>query len=235
VSVLTSSSFHHLDLPRAQYEQLLCELFATVLDSPVPEGFAARPLTSPGSGVSPRSRREALLAKAIQMFADHGYTRVGIEDIGAAVGIAGPSVYNHFATKRDLLITALERGTAVLFMDLAAIYADAVDLADALRGLIRSYARFTRQHHGVVGLLITDLDHLPEDLRRVSRQAQYDYVGEWVQLYLELNPDQDPIAARIRVQAALSIANDVARTPQLRFTGVDDMVSTICTRLLVDD
>ncbi len=43
------------------------------------------------------------------MFATHGYAEVGIEDIGNAVGIAGPSVYNHWPTKLDLLVTALRR------------------------------------------------------------------------------------------------------------------------------
>ncbi|GAA1713323.1 TetR/AcrR family transcriptional regulator [Kribbella yunnanensis] len=235
LSVFSSSSFHHLNLPRAQYEELLSELFATVLDSPVAEIYGERPAGLSASGISPRSRREALLAKAIQMFADHGYMGVGIEDIGAAVGIAGPSIYNHFPTKRDLLVTALERAAAVLFMDLAAVYADAADPAEALSGLIRSYVEFTMQHHGVVGLMITEQEHLPERLRATSRQTQHDYVSEWVQLYLELNPDQDPIAARIRIQAALSIANDLARTPRLRLVGLEETVGAICRRLLMDD
>ncbi|MEV8372143.1 TetR family transcriptional regulator [Kribbella sp. NPDC056861] len=232
VSVLSSNSFHRLELPRPQYEELLRELFETVLDTPIADDFGASPAPR-GPGLTPRSRREALLTQAIQMFAEQGYSSVGIEDIGAAVGIAGNSIYNHFPTKRDLLTTALERGAAALFLNLSAIYSSAVDPADALRRLAGSYAGFTLQYDGVVGLMITELDHLPEAQRRASRQAQYDYVSEWVQLFLEVHPSADPVAARIRVQAALSIANDVARTPQLRATGLAEAVTTVCTRLLL--
>jgi len=231
ISVLTSNSFHRLDLPRVQYQQVLGELIETVLDSPVPSGFG--PTVSALPGLTPKSRREALLAQAIRMFADQGYTGVGIEDIGAAVGIAGTSIYNHFPTKRDLLTTALERGTAALFMDLSAIYANASDPADALGRLVRSYTRFTFQHHGIVGLMITELEHLPEQQRHAARQAQYEYVSEWVHLYLRLNPGQDPAAARIRVLATLSVANDAARTFRLRTAGLDDAVITLGTRLLL--
>jgi AcrR family transcriptional regulator len=230
ISVVTSNSFHRLELPRAQHEQVVGELIAGVLDAPVPEGFG-RPLPKPPArGLTPGSRREALLAQAVRMFAEQGYTGVGIEDVGAAVGIAGASIYNHFPTKRDMLTTALERGAAALFMDLSAVYADASDPADALNRLARSYTRFALRHHDVLSLMITDLDHLPEQERHACRQAQHDYVGEWVHLFLALDPGQDPVAARIRVQAALSIANDAARTPRLHTTELDTAVATLLTR-----
>lgn len=233
ISVLTSNSFHRLDLPRAQHERLLAELVETVLDSPVADGFGEAPPVPPHPGLTPRSRREALLAQAVRMFADQGYTGVGIEDIGAAVGIAGTSIYNHFPTKRDLLTTALERGSAALFMDLSAIYAEAADPAGALRLLVGSYTGFVLRHHDIVSLMITELEHLPERERHACRQAQYDYVSEWVHLYLQLDPGQDVAAARIRVQAALSIANDAARTFRPRSAELDAAVVTLCTRLLL--
>jgi AcrR family transcriptional regulator len=51
-------------------------------------------------------------AAGVGMFAAHGYTQVSIEDIGNAVGISGPSVYNHWPNKLDLLVTTLRRGAA---------------------------------------------------------------------------------------------------------------------------
>lgn len=233
ISVLTSNAFHRLDLPRTDHERVMGELIGSVLDADVPDGFG-KPLPKPSShGLTPRSRREALLAQAVRMFADQGYTGVGIEDVGAAVGIAGASIYNHFPTKRDMLTTALERGTAALFMDLSAVYADASDPADALARLVKSYTRFTLRHRDVVSLMITDLEHLPEHERHVCRQAQHDYVSEWVHLFGSLNSGQDPIAARIRVQAALSVANDAARTPQLHTTELHAAVVTLLTSLLL--
>jgi len=233
VATVMSTSFHRLDLPRPEYDELLTELVGSVLDTELPDDFPPPPETTRRRALVPQSRREALLAEAVGMFAREGYTGVGIEDIGAAVGIAGPSVYNHFPSKRDLLTTALGRGTAVLFMDLAASCGTASDATDGLRRLVRSYVRFTLEHHDLVGLLITELEHLPEDRRHAARQTQHDYVSEWVHLLRTVHPRLDPTAARIRVHAALTIANDAARTSHLRRNpAVPAALETICTRIL---
>ncbi len=62
----------------------------------------------------PATRADEILDAATDLFAERGYAEVSIDDIGAAVGIAGPSVYNHFASKQDILIDAMARGHAQL-------------------------------------------------------------------------------------------------------------------------
>src|SRR5882757_7815157 len=49
------------------------------------------------------SRREQILAAAAELFAHHGFHGVGIDDIGAAVGISGPALYRHFRSKDAIL------------------------------------------------------------------------------------------------------------------------------------
>src|SRR3954463_3542383 len=49
------------------------------------------------------SRREQILAAAAELFARHGFHGVGIDDIGAAVGISGPALYRHFRSKDAML------------------------------------------------------------------------------------------------------------------------------------
>lgn len=233
-AVLMSPSFHHLDLPHADYERLLAELAGIVLDTKMPGDLAEAASAQRGRPrLVPSSRREALLAQAIRMFATRGYTGVGIEDIGAAVGIAGPSIYNHVGSKLELLVTALGRGTAALYLDLANTYAIAPTPADALRWLIRSYIRFTSANHHLVDLMITEIEHLPENERRRARQAQHDYIDEWVHLLRQVHPDVDPTSARIRVHATLTVANDAARTAHLRRNpDVPAALELLCTRLL---
>ena len=191
------------------------------------------PGTLPAGVLTPASRREELLIQAMRMFAERGYTQVGIEDIGSAVGIAGPSVYNHWPAKLDLLITALRRGAAVLAMDVATAYRQATGPADALHRLLRSYVSLSHTHPEIYGLLITDIDHLPDDERHASRRAQHEHVSEWAHLLRLDQPHLDPVAARIRVHAVLSVAHDTARTAHLhRDPAVAAVVVAICTRLL---
>jgi AcrR family transcriptional regulator len=233
IAVVSSTSFHHLELPRPQYELLIAELLDAVLAAEVPAGFgAARDF--PSHGLVPNSRREALLAQAVRMFAQQGYTGVGIEDIGAAVGIAGPSIYNHFPSKRDMLTLALQRGTAVLFMDLTTIYSTAADARDALNRLVRSYVGFALRHHDVIDLMITELGHLGEDEQHRARQAQYEYISEWTHLLQIVHSGLDATAARVRVQAVLSIVNNAVRTVRFRRdSGVAEVLEVMCGRLLL--
>jgi AcrR family transcriptional regulator len=235
LAVLTSPSFHHLDLPRPAYEELLAELVATVIDTELssPPGPAASAGPVAVGVLRPASRREELLLQAMRMFADRGYTQVGIEDIGSAVGITGPSVYNHWPAKLDLLITALRRAAAALAMEVATVYRQAAGAADALHRLLRSYVSLSHTHPEIFGLLITDIDHLPDDERHAIRRAQHEHVTEWAHLLRLDQPNLDPVAARIRVHAVLSVAHDTARTAHLhRNPAVPAAVTAICTRLL---
>lgn len=233
IATVASTSFHHLEPSRPDYEDLLTELLGLVLDTDIPADFADGPRPRLARGVLPHSRREALLTQAVRMFAIQGYTGVGMQDIGAAVGMTGPSVYSHFDSKLELLVTALHRGTATLYTNLAASQANATSASDALRRLAGAYLAFTIDHHNLVDLLITETEHLPDDERHRTRQAQHVYINEWVHLLRDVHPDLDPTAARIRVQATLAVANDVARTPHLRrIPDVPQVVNRICARLL---
>ncbi|MFE6922055.1 TetR/AcrR family transcriptional regulator [Nocardia sp. NPDC057663] len=233
IATLTSPSFHRLELPRADYLALLAEMVGAVLDTPLPVGLSGTSAVEPRPLLIPAARREALLTQAIRMFARRGYLSVGLEDIGAAVGIAGTSVYNHFDSKQAILATAVARCTAALLAELDHVYDSATTPEQALSMLVRSYVLFTRRHHHVVGLIITDHPHLPQAERDAADRDRREYLGEWAHLMLAHCPDLDPIAARIRIQAVLAIANDTARSARFRTDPLaTDAVVRICSRLL---
>lgn len=54
-------------------------------------------------------RRAQLLAQAARLFMQRGYAGVGIDEIGAAVGISGPAVYRH-VTGKEQLVTEIADG-----------------------------------------------------------------------------------------------------------------------------
>lgn len=231
IAVMISPSFHRLDLPRPRFDEVLGGLIAAVLTSPVPVEPGPRAAAHPA--LARASRREAMLTQAVRMFAADGYAAIGIEDIGAAVGITGASIYGYFPSKLDLLSTAMWRGGAVLFTGLAAAYETASTPAEALTLLIGSYVDFTQTNPDLVGLLITDTDHLTEDDQRAVRRTQRDYVAEWVHLLGLYEPTLDPTEAGVRVHAALGVANDLARIPDLHGRpGIRPAVESVCRRVL---
>jgi AcrR family transcriptional regulator len=231
LAVVVSPSFHQLELPRAEYEQLLARMTGTVLD-----GRLTSPLGAPAEpppGLLPRARREAVLAAAVRLFAERSYAAVSLDDIAAALGIAGPSVYNHVPSKIDLLVTPLRRGTAYLHVQVADVLAASADQVSALRGLLRSYAEFAFGHHDLVDLLISEVRNLPDDERHATAVAQREYIDEWVHLFTQVHSGIDATTARIQIQAALALVNDSARTRHIRTAaGALDLVTELGEQLL---
>lgn len=56
--------------------------------------------------------RDRLVAAAIDVFGEDGFSGAGITDIAARAGISGPAVYKHFDSKADLLIQAARQSLA---------------------------------------------------------------------------------------------------------------------------
>ncbi|WP_194915768.1 TetR/AcrR family transcriptional regulator, partial [Catenulispora rubra] len=126
LSVMGSISDHRVRLPRAAFEELLAGIAMDVVGVEFAEaGEDDRP-HEPAVG----DRKEQILAAAARLFWDRGYHEVTLDEIGAAAGIAGPSVYSHFAGKAELLRTITERIGERLRQDLAESEA-AIAAADA--------------------------------------------------------------------------------------------------------
>lgn len=235
LAATTSVSFHDLDLPREDFENLLADMVGRVIKAPMPRCRAesAPQEAASAPGLSSQSRWEALLATATRLFATHGYSEVGMDDIAAEVGIAGPSIYNHFAGKADLLATAMNRGAEWLRYDMERALATATDHADALRKLLTAYTTFMLERRHLVELLVNEAEHLPGDAHQLIRRSARDYLGDWCHLLRTVHPGLDETSAMIHVRAALALANNVARSPRLRqMAGVAESLRAIGAAVL---
>jgi AcrR family transcriptional regulator len=54
-------------------------------------------------------RREAILAAALDVFAEHGYHETSLESVAARAGVSKALIYEHFDSKRELHRALLER------------------------------------------------------------------------------------------------------------------------------
>lgn len=70
-------------------------------------------------------KREHLLAVATQLFYREGYRAVGIDTLLAEAGVAKMTLYNHFASKDDLIVAVLEQRSRELVADVEAAVAAA--------------------------------------------------------------------------------------------------------------
>jgi AcrR family transcriptional regulator len=202
------------------------------------EVFADEPSASElrTGGLKVGSRREALVGTAAQLFGTRGYHEVSLDDIGAAAGIAGPSVYKHFTTKRELLYEMLNRGANVLQFSLTQTISSADSPEKALIGLIHAYVALGISHTDMLTALVTEVLQLPDDQRHAIRRIQRDYVTEWLRLLLLARPGLDRAEAQLTVHGALAMVNDVLRIGRLRGRPrLADELAGLCRLLLLGD
>jgi AcrR family transcriptional regulator len=208
-----SVSFQRIDLPRPDYADLLAGVLDRVVGTDLDTGPAPIPAQPSPAALD---RRDELLAAAARLFAQRGYHSVGVDDVGAAVGIAGPSIYHHFATKLDLIVAVMTQGADQLLDSTARALADTRGDRAALRALLGAYVSFSLTHFDLMDVLITEVPHLPEPHRGTFRETQRRYLDQWRDVLSRLHPDLPPAHVRVFLQAALTVINDVARTPHLR-------------------
>ncbi|HEX6779203.1 MAG TPA: helix-turn-helix domain-containing protein, partial [Ktedonobacterales bacterium] len=55
-----------------------------------------------------RQKRDALLQSALALFAEHGYEETTIEEIAHHAGVAVGGFYQHFASKRQILLVLMD-------------------------------------------------------------------------------------------------------------------------------
>ncbi len=231
LSAANSISFHTLALPEAEFTALLTELIASVIDADLPAGEAVPRPEQTGTWSVARSRQESILIEATTLFAEDGFSGVSMEDIGARVGIAGPSIYNHFASKTDILSAAMTRGGEWLRMDMIRALASATDPRDGVLRLLHSYCEFVFANPHLVQILVSESVHLPDP--DANRAVQREYIAEWVQLMRDVHPSMDAVRARIRVQAAQTMMNDAALTRHTReYPGIAVALESIGAGLL---
>lgn len=180
------------------------------------------------------SRRERLIASATRLFDRRGYAAVGIEDIGAAAGITGPSVYYHFTSKAELLTEIIERGAQAVEYYTTKALAEGKTPTASLERLIRYYALYAHAQPDLVGVIVGETIHLPADAAARYRDIQRDGIKRWMSAVRAVRPELDDASARVTVQAFIMAVNDAVRLPHLaQRPALDDEMFSIGRTLLL--
>ena len=163
-------------------------------------------------------RRQALLNAAAEQFARRGFTRVSLEDLGAAVGVSGPAVYRHFDGKQAVLGALLVGVSEGLWTGGKAVVIEAPDDAAALKHLVRFHVDFAMANADVIRVQDRDLDSLADEDRHSVRALQRSYVELWVDVLHRLQPDEDRAALRTRAHATFGLINSTQHSGSTRNT-----------------
>lgn len=209
LSVAGSLTVHNTRIPTARAIEEIDTLVRRVIALRPDSAPPLSPIPPAGGGVS--TRRDQILDAAAHLFAERGYSGVGVDEIGAGVGITGPSVYKHFSSKLAILVGIGQRSGARLEAGVMAAYATTADPAKLLALLVDSYVNVIASTPD----LSVGFDNAyalagraaAADLLDVQRR----YVGRWMDLLSAVAPEMTRAQAGVTVHAALSIVNDAIR------------------------
>jgi AcrR family transcriptional regulator len=170
--------------------------------------------------VAKTSRRDQILHAAAGLFARHGYHGVGIDDIGAAVGISGPALYRHFRNKDAMLSEMLTTVSEHLLEAGQRTVEAAGDADGALHRLVRFHVDFALDNPSLISVQARNLANLTEPDQRRVRGVQRRYVEVWVEAIRKAHPDLEEPTARAAAHAVFGLINS---TPHSRHLDRDQM------------
>ncbi|WP_338676915.1 TetR/AcrR family transcriptional regulator [Streptomyces sp. SCSIO 30461] len=185
------------------------------------------------------TRREQILKEAARLFAERGFHGVGVDEIGAAVGISGPGLYRHFPGK-DAMLAELLVGISERLLEggrRRVAEADGTEGAEGTGGapeevlasLIDGHIDFALDDRPLITLHDRELDRLRDSDRKLVRQLQRQYVELWVDVVRRLHPELPEAQARTAVHAVFGLLNS---TPHLGSYGNGPLGRTAMEELL---
>jgi AcrR family transcriptional regulator len=166
-------------------------------------------MSGPPPPISP-SRREAILAAALELFLQRGFHSVGIDEIGTLAGISGPGVYRHFPSKSSLLVALFDTLSERMLVAAEEIQKLDCPPAEALDRLVDFHVTTAVAERALLAVRLQDAQSLPRsDQDRLGRR-QVEYVDVWEATLARLRPELGPAEAQTVVHAALGAINSIA-------------------------
>lgn len=151
-------------------------------------------------------RYDAILRAAARLFAAHGFAGTSLEDVGASVGISGPAVYRHVASKSALLGAVLIQASSNLVAGGESVTTETPEGIERMRKLIDFHVRFALENPDVIRVQDRDAQQLSADDYAEVRRTQRAYIKLWMQTLAALVPEASA-DLRLRVQAVFGLIN----------------------------
>ncbi|MEP9413285.1 TetR/AcrR family transcriptional regulator [Gordonia sp. VNQ95] len=185
-------------------------------DSETPRPSADRP---PNRRTAAKAARRAdLLTAAARQMAERGFASVRLEDIGGAVGISGPAMYRHFASKSELLDEMLLDISRRLYAGGTEVVERGDPPAATLNALIAFHIDVLVTKPDLIAVQDRDLSSLTPEANHEVRSLQRRYVERWVDVLMAESAQSidglERDEARVRVHAMFGLLNSSPRLPE---------------------
>src|SRR6185369_17076202 len=140
----------------------------------------------------PPDRREMVVAAAARLFHERGYRGTSIEDIGAAVGMTGPAIYRHFASKEAILAELVARSFERAERDVFGAVHGVRTPRDGLMEIVRRTVVHAIEETDLVALAEREGRNLSPDLRKRIGRSQRVIFEAWLEALRAVRPRLAP-------------------------------------------
>jgi AcrR family transcriptional regulator len=125
---------------------------------------------------TPTDRTAEIRAAALELFTQHGYTATTMADLGEAIGIRGPSLYKHVASKQTVLVDIMTATMDELISAHRAAVASTTDHTERLRRAVEAHVRYHARHRREAFVGNREIRSLVEPHRAaiLANRAQYE-------------------------------------------------------------
>lgn len=144
---------------------------------------------------------------AARLFAERGYNSVSTVELGEAVGMSGPAIYNYFSSKEALLCELLIDASTRLLASCLEIVSDEQPPQDTLDELIAFHVEFATTDPDIILLQDRELSSLPVEANRKVRRLQREYLREWQRVLVTILPGLSDAEAQTRLLATMGLLN----------------------------
>lgn len=188
-------------------------------------------------------RRARLLSEAAALFARRGFAAVTTVEIGESVGMSGPALYKHFASKdallAELLLDASERllagATEILDAERPVDATDGGHAAALLRQLIAFHIGFAVDAPDIIRIQDRELAGLDPGTNHEVRRLQREYVETWGGVVRALRPELSPAERETRLLGVFGLLNSTPHSAGATGPAAAGILGAMAWRALVED
>lgn len=179
-------------------------------------------------------RKLAVLNTAIALFAERGYDRVTIRDIGDELGMTSASLYRHYKAKSAVLADAFELVVQSLIAGLTRICRQRLAGLERLESAVRFHVEFAMRHRIYLRVYYLEANHLDDADRAIHRRRANAYRALWVGLLMETRAATSHAEAEQLYAMAMAMIN-VGSTSRLQPAAPELLIERTLTMFVGSD
>ncbi|MBZ2195452.1 TetR/AcrR family transcriptional regulator [Occultella gossypii] len=149
---------------------------------------------------------DAIRREAAELFATKGYDATTLRDVAARVGIKVGSLYNHIASKEELLLSVMGHTMDDLAGQMERALAGHTESVDRLIAFLECHIRFHAENAQQVFIGNTELRSLHDDFRRSITEKRRAYRKQLEELIEQVGIDDKGEVLNSRLHAFSIVA-----------------------------